>query len=599
MGYGSRIQRVPARGASILTDVDIFKVALLAQTERGVVDADGNVMVMSDIYSMSDFYSKCGGFNSNYQGSYIAKSFFDELDNGVNCELKVLSYVDSGSAQASYELMDIASSAVKIFDIKAGYKGLVDTSSFGNKVAIKTTQKNDITMNLTAEVITGATEAVLDGVDNLTVGNYIKFVDTATAYVKILTIVAATKTITFAALTLATTLAVATTVVSRQDIKLEVAVKDENGDYQKKSDDTEPFAQSDTIGLASVINDAVDGNYFITMAVNAANVSVAEDQIPADLTTWTPLAGGLDGSAATDSNWKTLAETYFESEEFTILLAPESASTAHNLNMLTFCTDGYKGIYYAQASDGASEDNLKNFGALLRGSVKFGMIPSDKWIKVSDPTTINGYKDIPMVGVAAAHWFNVYESYGESKVAAGNKAGMVLKTNSTLIDSNGLVHDDTLGVGARLIRNYSINISRFRRGKGITLNSARTFSTDDGYKFQNQLFQFILYSRSIVTYLQTIEQDRAGKNAQETHYLAVRAYMNQKYKAGHLFVGQNEDGSSTSFTDVCIIVNDFSINTLANIANGIEEIFLQFVAPVPIEEAILSLASAGVTSVKS
>jgi len=54
----------------------------------------------------------------------------------------------------------------------------------------------------------------------------------------------------------------------------------------------------------------------------------------------------------------------------------------------------------------------------------------------------------------------------------------------------------------------------------------------------------------------------------------------------------------TKFSDVCIIVNDFSINTLANINNGIEEIFLQFIAPGVIEEPILSLASAGVTAVK-
>ena len=44
-------------------------------------------------------------------------------------------------------------------------------------------------------------------------------------------------------------------------------------------------------------------------------------------------------------------------------------------------------------------------------------------------------------------------------------------------------------------------------------------------------------------------------------------------------------------------MNDFTINTLVNINNGIEEIFVQIVCPIPIEEPILSLASAGVTSV--
>jgi hypothetical protein len=75
--------------------------------------------------------------------------------------------------------------------------------------------------------------------------------------------------------------------------------------------------------------------------------------------------------------------------------------------------------------------------------------------------------------------------------------------------------------------------------------------------------------------------------------------MNKKFKAGDFFQGQKDDGSETTFEDVVKIVNDFTINTLARIANGQEEIFVQFIAPPPIEEPILSLASAPVTVVRS
>ena len=57
--------------------------------------------------------------------------------------------------------------------------------------------------------------------------------------------------------------------------------------------------------------------------------------------------------------------------------------------------------------------------------------------------------------------------------------------------------------------------------------------------------------------------------------------------------------SSARLYESVIVINDFSINTLANINNGIEEIFLQFVAAPPIEEPILRLASAPVTTVKA
>lgn len=599
MGYGARARRVPALGGAVLTDVNIYKLMLLCKTERGIVNADGYPVVHSEIYSMNDFYPKCGGFNSSYYGAYVAQSFYDELEREVSCEMKVLSDVDSSAVQATYALLDTTASPAKIFDVSAGRKNLADKSAFGNKIAIKTTPLYNITMKMAGNIANNATSIILDSVDNLEVGHYIRLVDgVKTEYRAIVTITPSTKTITVAAVTEATGFDAATTTVSRLDWRLEVAVKDSVGDYQKKEIWEGPFAKSNTIGLAADVNDETDGSDYVILAVNASNASPPETQFPVTLSSWTALASGSDGTAADDAAWNTLATTYLTSEDFAIMLAPESTSLAHNGNMATFCTDGYKGMYYAQSSNKASEATLKNFGATLRGSIVFAMVPSDKWIQVDNPTVSGGKIDIPKVGVDAAHWFNTYYKFGESKVAAGNKSEMVLKTRAKLVDNNGLVHDDRDGVGDRLIRNYSVNICRYRRGKGITNNSARTLSTDGGYRYQNQVMMYLLYSRSIVEYLQTIEQDKAGLAAQESHYNAVWSYMKDKYDAGHLFIGQKEDGTMTTFKDVCIIVNDFTINTLVNISNGIEETFLQYVAPPPIEEPILSLASAAVTTVK-
>ena len=598
MGYGARARRVPALGGASLTDVDIYRLLLLCKTERGLVNSSGNTFVQDEIYSMNDYYPKCGGFNNSYYGPYVAQSFFDELENDLSCEMKVLNFVDDAAAQATYSIMDGATPAVKIFDIKAGRLSLNDKSAFGNKIGIKITQKEDITMKLTAEVLDTATSCVLDNVDNLEVGNYIKFTEGSSTEVRVITgITPSTKTITFAAISESAGFSVSGTTVSRIDWKLEIAVKDDLGDYQKKEEWTLPFAKSDTIGMAKEVNDTESGSDFVVLAVNSSNSSNPEDQIPAELSSWTPLTGGSDGSAPGDSDWNTLAETYLSSETFTIMLAPESSSITHNDNMVSFCTDGYKGIFYCQAANSANEATLKNFGGSLRGSVRFGMIPGDKWIKLTDPTVVSGTKDVPKVGIDAASWFNTFSRFGEAKVAAGNRSEMVLRTRGKLVD-NGLTHDDSLGVGDRLIRNYSVNICKFRRGIGITNNSARTLSTDDGYKYQNQIMQSLLYSRSIVAYLRNIEQDKSGIDSQRSHYNEVWAYMKNKYNDGKLYQGQKEDGSLTQFSDVCIIKNDFSVNTLADINNGIEVIFMQFVAPPPIEEPILSFASASVTTVR-
>lgn len=594
MTYGSQARRAAALGGAVLTDVDIFKVALPCRTERGF-----SGVVQKEIYSMNDFYPKCGGFSSSFYGAYIAKSFFDELDDDISCELKVIGYVGAGATQATYSIMDGAAIPVKIFDIKAGRKGVDDTSAFGNKIAIKITQVEEVSMKLTVAVSDTDTIAYLDNVDNLKVGYYIRFTEGSSEEVRAITAIdVATKKVTFAAISESAGFSIANCTVTRIDWRIKVYVKDDLGNYQYKETWEGPFAKSDTVGLADSVNDSVDGSDYVILAVNSSNASNPEDQIPAELSTYTALTGGVDGASPNDAAWNTLVETYLEDEEFTFLLAPESTSIDHNVNMRDFCTDGYKGMYLAQSSDEASAATLKNFGASMRSGIVFSMLPSDKWIQVDDPTSLGAKKSVPMVGISAAHWFNTYVRFGESKVAAGNKPDMILKASGTLNDSNGLVHDDRGGDGGRMIENYSVNISRFTRGRGITVNSARTFSVDTGYMYQNQIMQYILYARSILTYLRSIEQDRSGDNAQQSHRNVITTYLKRKYKAGHFFQGRKEDGTYTTFKDVCIVINDFTINTLARIAAGEEETFFQFVAVPPIEKPILSIASAGVTTIR-
>ncbi len=593
MSYGSQAKRADSRGTGQLTDVDIYKIGMVGRTERGFQH-----LLQTEIYSMGDFESKCGlyGDGSDYI-AYVAKSFYDELDSGVSVEAKVLGYVASDAAQATYALNDQTGTPVLLWTINAGRRNVADKSAFGNKIALKTLVIYDITMKLTADTAATPTTALLDSVDSLKVGYHVRFADGTNTEIAVITAInTATKQITFAALT--NTYTAALTTVSRVDVQIKVAVKSSEGSYDEKEIWEGPMALSSTIGIAGIVNAEADGSEYIIMAHNASNSSPPLTQIPAVLSAWTPLTSGSDGTAPGDSDYKTLLETYFDDSDITFLLSPESTSATHNLNMAAWATDKFKCMYYAQAANKASESTLKNFGALMRQSITAAMLPSDKWIEVTNPIN-NGKISIPKVGIDAAFWFNVYASFGESKVAAGNKTSMVLSTKGRLVDDNKLVHNDINGVGGRLIRDYSINICRSRRGVGITNNSARTFSTDRGYIFQNQIMQWLLYKKSILAYLDGIEQDKAGINSLGTHYDAVWSYMEGKFTAGHIYQGRKEDGTVTKFGDVCVIVNDFSINTLADIANGIEQIFVEFIAPPPIEEPILSLASAPVTSIRT
>ncbi len=587
MGYGARAERVPAKGAGIVVDADIYKLGIIGKFKRGLASVKlGN-------FSMDDIRKVCGSATTSYYSWLVLRAFYQHLRPGVNVETKILMHVASDAVQAGYQILDGAT--VKIFDFKAGVKNEIDKSAGGNDIAIKISQSESVTFRLTTDTAATPTTAVLDQVNNLEIGYQIKIADgTNTEYAFITAIDAVTKTITFAALT--NTYTAALTTVSRLDWNLFIAMKDDFGTYQQRESYLDiPHVKSATKGAVPLLNNTVSGSFYGILTLNGSNTTIGANSRPAALTAWTPLTGGSDGTAPNDASWNTLVAGLAD-QSMQILIAPESSSTTHNNNMAVWTTSGYKALYFGQSSNGATEDTLKNLGGICSEPIKFGMLPIDKWFETDDPTKDGARVQIPPIGHAAAHWFNNYATYGASKVAAGNRDALV--TSDRLLDSNGLIHDDTNGKGDRLIRKYRINIARFRQGKGVTVNSARTWSTDTGYQFQNQIMQWLLYKVSILDYLRSIEQDKAGVRAQEDHYNAIWAYMIKKFDAGEFFQGKHEDGTPTEFQDVVQIVNDFTVNTLADIANGIENNFVQFIAPPPIEEPILSLASAPVTMVK-
>ena len=593
MGYGARGKRVPAVGNSAgVNQVDAFKMGIVGTFERGFKQ-----VVQSGIYSFADFGIQMGLYGDGvFNSPYVVESFYKELEVSNPVEIKALGFVAADAVNATGVVNDVASSPAVLWNMKAAKKGVLDVSAFGNKIGIQLSTSELTTIKLTSAVAIGATSAVLAAVHNLKVNQYIRLAESGSddEVVVITAIDPATKTITFAATTYGYTVALCD--VKRVDIKVLVGVKNLIGEFELKETFESTLTKSDTAGILGIINSELDGSNYIMINRNAANASTAEEQIPADITAWQPLTSGADGTPATDADYLALMP-YFTDTDITILIAPESATVEHNQNMAEWATADYKCMYYAQAANKAGEDSLKAFGDSMRKNVIFSMLPSDKWLGVTDAVT-GEEKAIPKVGVDAAFWFNVYATVGESKVAAGNKPSMTLKSSDRLIDDNGLVHNDIAGKGGRLIREYGINICRSRPGIGINNNSARTFCLDKGYTFQNQIFAWIIYRKSVVAYLETIEQNRAGNMSQYLHRRAVKNFMLKKYEQGHLFKGKTDSGKVTGFNDVCIIVNDFSNNTLADIANGIEQTFLQFVAPPPIEEPILSLASAAVTTIK-
>lgn len=583
MGYGAGAKRGDAKAVGLVEDVDFYKLGMLCNAERGVDK------LHTGIYSFGQFKKACGDYVSTIEGMYVADSFFRTKKSDVKAEMKVRYYVASDAVQATSAPQNGGPNDA--FTLKAGMRNVDDSSLFGNKIGYKIENTEELIYTLSAEIAINGTVAILTSVDGLKVGHLVHIEDGTEDDVKEITAInVETKTITFSALTNAAAETVALTTVKRQDITLEIAVKDINGIWEPKEKyEKVPYEEN----VDTLINElATKSDYLI--AEEATVVETDSDVLPADVATWTALTSGSDGTAGIVSDYNTLVSE-FDDEEITFLLAPEFSTKAHNVNMLAWANDGYNALYLANIPDNSTGDSLMEFGKALRSTITFGQIPMDKYFEMDDPLTPGKKRNIPNIGIKAAHYFNSYSQYGIGRVSAGNK----LPVNTTFLpdDDNGLIHDDRAGVGETLIRDCGVNIGRWRAGIGTTFNSARTLSTDKGYIFENQILGWLLIKRSILKYLRSIEQDPSGADAQEQHYRVIWTYLKEKYKEGVFFKGQREDGSYSEMADVVTIVNDFSINTLADIANGIEQTFVQVVFVPPIEEPILSLASAPVTSI--
>lgn len=592
MGYGANANRVPADGVNAITAADLFRVFLIGKTERGVAE------VLPEAFNLGDFTDRFGRFSASKQMAFEALSFYETLEEGVNAQIIGRSVVASDAVQATATVVDGTPNTA--YNLKASYRGKDDKSAFGNKVARKLTVTEDRKYELSADAAASQADVLLKNLELLKVGHLLHLVDGGNdEHHFIQSINFVTKTVTFEDNIVAVGgFTAAGTVVTRVDVNIEIAVLTPRGSFERK-ENFEGFPFQKSIGDGSIseaMSNVKTGSKFMEAVYDVANTSTPVNRVPVADTDFVLLTSGSDGTpvGVTEIN---AAVADFADLKAPVLISPELATVAHHQNMLAFTNDGEKAVYYAGTPTGADEDTLKALGSDIRAEISFGMIPQDKRVKIENPDDPGTFVETSGLGIAAGHLMNTISARGIGKVAAGNKNPV--NTLSEFID-NTLIHDDKGGKGQRLIEDHSVNISRFTRGRGITINSARTLSTDKGYIFQNQLIGFWFLRTSIVDFLKIeAEQEQAGVRGANERRNIIISFARSLFDVGVFFQGQKEDGSLTKFEDVFKVVNDFTINTLADIANGIETALVEVIFTPPVEKPTLNLASAPVTKISS
>lgn len=581
MGYGSTSGRVPAKGAGGVTTANIFIVNILGRFARGFTT------VQRGIFDPDSFRKNMGGFNSSFMSPYVFRTLYNTLFQELKgkVEFRLLGYVASDSAQASYAMLD--STPQTLYTAKCSKKGVADKSLFGNNVCIKSEIVEKIKYTLQSDMLINGTEATLTSVEFLKVGYKIHLNNgTDSVYRQILTIDPITKKVTFAAVGVAVTFLAVNTTITLVEHKITIGEKMEKGNIEIRETWKAPFFKGNSDGLPNLMGNQDSGSYYLTLEYNAANTSLEGADLPANLTDWTFLTGGLDGTAPGDSDWNTLVAG-FANDKAGFLLAPESSSVTHNQNMALYSSNGQRWNYYANIPSGSTEDSLQAFGASLRSVVQFGQIPMDKRFKTIDPVT-DEKLEVPNIGYAVAHYFNYLYSYSEAKVAAGYD--IPINTADEMID-NGLVHDDEAGIGERLITKSSVNIAT-KTANGIFINSARTLSSDPGYQWQHQLMTYLIDRNTIVEFDKKYEQAIGGDANQKSRAKLVEAYLRNRFNAGIYYNGFLDNGKKAKFEDSVILQLDGTNNPLSQLMTGKETLFYQFKSPYVVENPHLEIASA-------
>lgn len=589
MAYGATEERVPARGFGGIEAANIYIVNVLGRFARGFST------VQRGIFDSDQFRKNLGGFNSSYMSPYVVKTFLDTLFTQLKgkVELRLGGYVASDATQASFIIQDNNGTPQTLFTAKCSKKNDADKSAFGNNVALKTEIVEQLKYTLASDMATNGTTAVLTSVENLKVGYKLHLDDGVNSVDRQITSIdIVTKTVTFAAVGVGVTFTAALTTIYRLDWKLTIATKREKGNIEIEETWIRPMFKGNTDGMALATNDVNDGSYYLSLEYNASNTSPEGSDRPAVYSSWQFLTGGSDGAVApNDATWNTLVSK-FADDRAAFLLAPESTSITHNLNMATYASNGQKFVYYAGIPTGATADTLTNIGASLRSVVQFGMIPFDKRFKTIDP--VNDEKlEVPNIGYLAAHWFNYFSQYSENKVAAG--FDIPINTTDEVID-NGIRHNDSAGVGERLITKYSVNIGA-KTTNGIFVNSARTLSSDPGYQWQHQLMIFLIDRNTAHELDLKFEQAVGGNENQVRRAGIFRAYLRARFDAGIYYNGFLPNGKRAQFDNVIILQLDSTNNPLAQLLTGTEVMFYQFIAPYVVENPNLQIASAPLTFV--
>ncbi len=494
---------------------------------------------------------------------------------------------------------DAASSAVATLKIEAGYKagssiGALEYGISGNRTGYKILNGVRFTTQLAAAVIASATEATVDSVVGMIVGDIVVFNATggtgAIIPKKITEIDEANNIVKWSGVFHGSVTGQTNDTVNIPGFKIETyrkslkgIVAEVEGDLGDKWCTMESEVQQYYVELIH------ENNRYIKVS-DQSSASTLIDTFPDEVSTMTLLASGADGTSPTTAAHWSRDLTKLNSLPVRFIENPETTDVSIQKAGEIYCANrSDTPIWLATLAENRDKDQLKVIGSGYQRSDDVFQVNMAEWIGVDDDfNTAPNAPDriIPNVGHVAGAWIRSIATLGVHYIPAVES--IVLVGINSL--SNSALGENLSEEDRTELAEYGVNLIQFIDGSGFRIRSFFTPSTDTAVLFGNGILMRNFIKVSAQDSLQSSENTPNSFNRIREDREAIRNFYYSLWfrgSTGSVPVGEtfgqqeNVAGTVTQPEDHFLVKADPINNPQASINLGERTISSWFTYPGP------------------
>ena len=524
-----------------------------------------------------------------YYGWDAVSGFFANA-RGVDATLYIQSYVGNtnGAIDAVIANATLSDESNPTLKLEAAYQNEGEYGASGNRTGYQVDQGARFSTKLAAATIETDTEAQLDSVIGIKVGDVVHFYEGSTydEYHKITAIDQSTRTVSWTDAGWGLTGGGIGDSVDVLGFRLRTYRKSINGTIQEVEKELGKIwcTMEPEVVDYYVENVMAQNNYM--RAIDQSSASAVGQTRPSDITTTTFLTSGEDGTSASTAGWEFLLPN-FDNDPIRMLTCPESTVTDLNKAGENYCAGRDihpKWIY--NITENQTKAQLITIGQDYQRSDEVHGVIVANWLKISDPFAVSPIapaRTIPNVGHVMGSWVQIIGTRGIHYVPA-------VKTNA-LRGCNGIVGETFPDDDDRTdLAEAGINVIQQVPGYGILIRNFFTPSIDTAYQFGNGSIMKEFIKASVTSALQVAENTPNSLAAIRENRTSVLQFLfrlwergsNGSVPTGETF-GQSEDeeGNLSAAEDHFEVVAGPANNPQSSINSGERNIDVWFTFPAP------------------